>query len=57
MQSPPHAADLAELWRTLAAQQLRLGADSQARTLENCAEELTATIIRAEDEPSGRPSR
>jgi hypothetical protein len=50
MQHPSTLADLPVLWRTLAAQQRRLGADSQARTLEYCADELTATIIRADDE-------
>ena len=50
MQQPTAPADLPELWRTLAAQQRRLGADAQARTLEYCADELTATLTRAGDE-------
>ena len=50
MQHPTAPADLPELWRTLAAQQRRLGADAQARTLEYCADELTATLTRARDE-------
>jgi len=50
MQHPSSPADLPDLWRTLAAQQRRLGADSQARTLEYCADELTATISRSEGE-------
>jgi hypothetical protein len=50
MQHLTAPADLPELWRTLAAQQRRLGADAQARTLEYCADELTATLMRAGDE-------
>jgi hypothetical protein len=50
MQHVSTPADLPELWRKLAVQQRRLGADSQARTLEYCADELTATIIGASDE-------
>jgi hypothetical protein len=43
-------ADLPEEWRSLAAQQRRLGADSQARILEFCADELAAAFRRAGDE-------
>jgi len=47
-QSSP--ADLPDQWRELAAQQRRLGADSQARILDFCADELAAAFARAADE-------
>ena len=50
MQPTPTPAELPEEWRTLAAQQRRLGADSQARILEFCADELAAALLRAGDE-------
>jgi len=50
MQHPTAPADLPELWRRLATQQRQLGADSQARTLEYCADQLTASFTRAGDE-------
>ena len=45
--------DLPDEWRALAAQQRRLGADSQARILEFCADELAAAFVRAGDEMLG----
>ena len=50
MQPKPTPAELPEEWRALAAQQRRLGADSQARILEFCADELAAALLRAGDE-------
>jgi hypothetical protein len=46
----PSPADLPDQWRELAAQQRRLGADSQARILDFCADELAAAFARAADE-------
>jgi len=42
--------DLPELWRALAVQQRSLGAEAQARTLEFCADQLTATVLHMADE-------
>lgn len=50
MQPKPTPAELPGDWRTLAAQQRRLGADSQARILDFCADELAAALLRAGDE-------
>ena len=50
MQTKPTPAELPDDWRALAAQQRRLGADSQARILEFCADELAAALLRAGDE-------
>ena len=47
MQHQPSPADLPDQWRELAAQQRRLGADSQARILDFCADELAAAFARA----------
>jgi hypothetical protein len=49
--TPP--ADLPDEWRTLAAQQRRLGADAQARILEFCADELTTAFHGAGEELLG----
>jgi hypothetical protein len=43
-------SDLPDLWRALAVQQRSLGAEAQARTLEFCADYLTATILHMADE-------
>lgn len=51
MQDQPTAAELPNYWRALAAQQRRLGADSQARVLDLCADELAAALLRGGDEP------
>jgi hypothetical protein len=50
MQHQPSPADLPDQWRALAAQQRRLGAESQARILDFCADELAAAFSRAADE-------
>ena len=50
MQPKPTPAELPDDWRALAAQQRRLGAESQARILDFCADELTAALERAGDE-------
>ena len=50
MQPKPTPTELPDEWRTLAAQQRRLGADSQARILDFCADELAAALRRAGDE-------
>ncbi|HEX8693653.1 MAG TPA: hypothetical protein VF746_14620 [Longimicrobium sp.] len=50
MPHQPTPADLPDQWRALAAQQRRLGADSQARILDICADELEAALTRAADE-------
>ena len=50
MQPTPTPTELPNEWRTLAAQQRRLGADSQARILDFCADELAAALRRAGDE-------
>lgn len=50
MPHPPTPTTLPELWRALAVQQRLLGADAQARTLDYCADELTAAMLRAGDE-------
>jgi hypothetical protein len=50
MHDQPTAAELPDDWRTLAAQQRRLGADAQARILEFCADELAAALRRGGDE-------
>ena len=50
MEPKPTPAELPAEWRALAAQQRRLGADSQARILEFCADELAAALLRAGDE-------
>src|SRR5215207_8009998 len=42
--------DLPDLWRALAVQQRSLGAEAQARTLEFCADQLTATVLHMADE-------
>jgi hypothetical protein len=42
--------DLPDLWRALAVQQRSLGAEAQARTLEFCADHLTATVLHMTDE-------
>jgi hypothetical protein len=49
-QHKPTPAELPDEWRALAAQQRRLGADSQARILDFCADELAAALRRAGDE-------
>jgi hypothetical protein len=50
MQPKPTPAELPDDWRALAAQQRRLGAESQARILDFCADELAAALARAGDE-------
>ena len=50
MQPKPTPAELPDDWRALAAQQRRLGAESQARILDFCADELAAALVRAGDE-------
>jgi len=50
MPHQPTPADLPDEWRALAAQQRRLGADAQARILDFCADELSASITRGGDE-------
>jgi hypothetical protein len=50
MQPKPTPTELPDEWRTLAAQQRRLGADSQARILDFSADELAAALRRAGDE-------
>lgn len=50
MPHQPTPAELPDEWRALAAQQRRLGADAQARILDFCADDLTASFARAGDE-------
>ena len=57
MQHKPTPAELPDEWRALAAQQRRLGADSQARILDFCAAELAAALRRAGDEVLSALSR
>ena len=49
-QHNPAPSELPDEWRALAAQQRRLGAESQARILDFCADELAAALARAGDE-------
>src|SRR5215212_9098784 len=49
MQDQPTPASLPDHWRALAKQQRRLGADAQARILDFCADDLTASFGRAGD--------
>jgi hypothetical protein len=53
MPDQPTPTDLPETWRSLAIQQRRFGADAQARILEFCADELTAALVRGENELLG----
>lgn len=53
MPDQPTPAELPDEWRTLAAQQRRLGADAQARTLDFCADALAAALRRGGDELLG----
>jgi hypothetical protein len=53
MKDQPTTIELPGDWRTLAAQQRRLGADAQARILEFCADELAAALRRRGDELLG----
>lgn len=49
----PHTltpTDLPAQWRALAVEQRSLGAEAQARTLEFCADQLTATVLHMADE-------
>jgi hypothetical protein len=50
MPDQPTPADLPDQWRALAKQLRRLGADAQARILDFCADDLTASFARAGDE-------
>lgn len=50
MQDQPTTSELPDSWRALAAQQRRLGADAQARSLEFCADELAAALRRGGEE-------
>ena len=50
MPDQPTPADLPDQWRALAKQLRRLGADAQARMLDFCADDLTASFARAGDE-------